>query len=140
MRVLVVVKANKQSENGQKPSADELKRMGQFNDELLKAGVMLAGEGLHPSSKGKRVRFATSQRTVIADGPFPNANELVAGFWIWKVRSIDEAVDWLKKAPFDAGAELEIRPIMELEDFDDVLTPEVRAQEERHRAAMARNL
>jgi hypothetical protein len=138
MRVLVLVKASKESETGQMPNHEEFSRMGQFNEDLLAAGVMQAGEGLHPSAKGKRVRFSGSQRTVV-DGPFPNATELVAGFWIWKVRSMDEAVNWLKKAPFDNGAEVEIRPIMELEDFGDALPPDMRQQEERMREATARN-
>jgi hypothetical protein len=133
MRVLVFVKASKESEAGQMPSTELLTEMGKFNEELVKAGVMLAGEGLHPSSKGKRVRFSGQQRTVI-DGPFAETKELIAGFWIWKVKSIDEAVEWLKKAPFDGGAEIEIRPIFEAEDFGNELTPELRSQEERMRA------
>jgi hypothetical protein len=110
--------------------------MGKYNEELVKAGVMLAGEGLHPSSKGKRVRFSGSQRTVI-DGPFAETKELIAGFWIWKVKSMDEAVEWLKKAPFGGGAEIEIRPIFEAEDFGKELTPELREREQRLRARIA---
>jgi hypothetical protein len=127
------VKASKESEAGQMPSEQLLKDMGNFNEKLVNAGVMLAGEGLHPSSKGKRVRFSGAKRTVI-DGPFAETKELVAGFWIWKVKSMDEAVEWLKKAPFDGGAEIEIRPIFEADDFGKEFTPELRAQEERLRA------
>ena len=137
MRVLVIVKASKESEAGQMPSEQLLKDMGNFNEKLVNAGVMLAGEGLHPSSKGKRVRFSGAKRTVI-DGPFAETKELVAGFWIWKVKSMDEAVEWLKKAPFDGGAEIEIRPIFEADDFGKEFTPELRAQEERLRAEVDR--
>src|SRR5690606_36432776 len=108
-------------------------QMGEFNEQLVKAGVMLDGDGLQPSSKGKRVRFSGRERQVI-DGPFAETRELIAGFWIWKVDSIDAAVEWLKKAPFDKGAEVEIRPFFELDDFGAELTPELRAQEERLRA------
>jgi hypothetical protein len=135
MRVLVIVKASKESEAGQMPSQQLLAEMGRFNEQLAEAGVMQAGEGLHPSSKGKRVKFSGSQKTVI-DGPFAETKELVAGFWIWKVNSIDEAVDWLKRAPFQEGAEIEIRPIFEAEDFGKELTPELRAREERLRARL----
>jgi len=135
MRVIVFVKANPESEAGQMPSEAELKDMGNFNQQLVDAGVMLAGEGLHPSSKGKRVRFSGRDRAVI-DGPFAETKELVAGYWVWRVKSIDEAVEWLKKAPFDGGAEVEIRPIFEAEDFGKEFTPELRAQEERQRAQM----
>jgi len=133
MRVLVVVKASKESEAGQMPDEKILTEMGKYNEELVKAGVMLAGEGLHPSSKGKRVRFSGPDRTVI-DGPFAETKELIAGFWIWQVKSMDDAVAWLKRAPFDGGTELEIRPIFEADDFGKELTPELRAQEERLRA------
>jgi hypothetical protein len=133
MRVMVFVKASKESEAGQMPSEKILAEMGKFNEELVKAGVMLAGEGLHPSSKGKRVRFAGANRTVI-DGPFAETKELIAGFWLWKVNSMDEAVDWLKRAPFDGGTEIEIRPVFEAEDFGKEFTPELRAQEERLRS------
>jgi hypothetical protein len=109
--------------------------MGKFNEELAKAGVMLAGEGLHPSSKGARVRFDGEARTVI-DGPFPGPKDLVAGFWLWQAGSLEEAIEWLKRAPFDNGTEVEIRQVMEPEDFGDVLTPEVREREERLRAAV----
>ena len=136
MRVIVFVKANKESEAGQMPTTEILAEMGKYNEELVKAGVMLAGEGLHPSSKGKRVRFSGSQRTVI-DGPFAETKELIAGFWIWKVKSMDEAVEWLKKAPFGGGAEIEIRPIFEAEDFGKELTPELREREQRLRARIA---
>jgi len=132
MRFMVLVKADKNSESGVLPNEEILRAMGKFNEELAKAGVMLAGEGLQPSSKGARVRFDGSKRTVI-DGPFAETKELVAGFWIWKVASIDEAVNWLKRAPFDGGTEVEIRPIFEMEDFGKELTPELRAQEERLR-------
>ena len=107
--------------------------MGKFNEELVKAGVMLAGEGLHPTSKGKRVKFSGSQRTVI-DGPFAESKELIAGFWLWQVKTIDEAVEWLKRAPFESGAEVEIRAVFEADDFGKEFTPELRAQEERFRA------
>jgi hypothetical protein len=133
MRVMVLVKASKESEAGQMPSEQILRDMGKFNEQLVNAGVMQAGEGLHPTSKAKRVRFSGSQRTVI-DGPFAETKELVAGYWIWKVKSIEDAVEWLKKAPFDGGTEVEIRPIFEAEDFGKELTPELRAQEDRLRA------
>jgi len=133
MRVMVIVKASRESEAGQMPSQQLLTDMGKFNEELVKAGVMLAGDGLHPSSKGKRVRFAGAQRTVI-DGPFSETKELVAGYWLWQVTSMDDAVEWLKKAPFDGGTEVEIRPVFEADDFGKEFTPELRAQEERLRA------
>jgi len=133
MRVMVIVKASRESEAGQMPSQKLLAEMGKYNEELVKAGVMLAGEGLHPTSKAKRVRFSGATRTVI-DGPFTETKELIAGYWLWKVKSMDEAVEWLKRAPFDGGTELEIRPIFEAEDFGKELTPELRAQEERLRA------
>ena len=137
MRVLVIVKASQESEAGQMPSEKLLTDMGKFNEQLANAGVMLAGEGLHPSSKGKRVRFAGARPTVI-DGPFAETKELIAGYWVWKVKSIDEAVDWLKRAPFDGGAEVEIRPIFEADDFGKELTPELRAQEDRIRDQIER--
>jgi hypothetical protein len=136
MRVMVIVKANTESEAGQMPSEKMLADMGAFNEQLVKAGIMLAGEGLHPSSKGKRVRFSGANRTVV-DGPFAETKELIAGFWLWRVKSMEDAVDWLKRAPFDGGAELEIRPIFEADDFGKELTPELRAQEERLRAEIA---
>ena len=133
MRVMVFVKANEESEAGVMPSEQMLADMGNFNEELVKAGIMLAGEGLHPSSKGKRIKFDGSKR-LVTDGPFAETRELIAGFWIWKVKSIDEAVEWLKRAPFDGGAEIEIRPVFEMEDFGAEFTPELREQEERIRA------
>jgi len=129
---MVVVKANKESEAGVMPSQKLLSEMGKFNEELVKAGVLLAGEGLQPSSKGKRVKFSGANRTVI-DGPFTETKELIAGFWLWQVRSMDEAVEWLKRAPFDGGTEVEIRQVFEAEDFGAELTPELREQEERLR-------
>ena len=133
MRVMVIVKASRESEAGEMPSEKILTDMGKYNEELVKAGVMQAGEGLHPSSRGKRVKFSGANRTVI-DGPFAETKELIAGFWLWKVKSMDEAVEWLKRAPFDGGTELEIRPVFELEDFGKEFTPELRAQEDRLRA------
>ncbi len=139
MRVMVIVKANEDSEAGLMPSEQMLAAMGQYNEALAKAGVMLAGEGLHPTSRGKRVRFAGRQREVI-DGPFVGqTKELVAGFWLWQVSAIEEAVDWLKRAPFDDGTELEIRPLFETDDFGKEFTPELRAQEERIRAELDRD-
>ncbi|HEX5111152.1 MAG TPA: YciI family protein [Vicinamibacterales bacterium] len=134
---MVIVKASKESEAGQMPSEKELTEMGKFNEELVKAGVMLAGEGLHPSSKAKRVKFSGGTTKVI-DGPFAETKELVAGFWLWQVKSIEEAVEWLKRAPFDGGAEVEIRPVFEFDDFGKEFTPELRAQEERLRAEIER--
>jgi hypothetical protein len=133
MRVMVIVKASRESEAGQMPSEKILTEMGKFNEALVKAGVMLAGEGLHPTSKGKRVKFSGAERTVI-DGPFAETKELVAGFWLWQVKSMDEAIEWLKRAPFDGGTEIEIRPVFEADDFGKEFTPELRAQEERLRA------
>ena len=132
MRFMIIVKADRNSEAGVLPDKKILTEMGKFNEELVKAGVMLAGEGLHPSSKGARVRFSEGKRTVI-DGPFTETKELVAGFWIWQVKSMDEAIEWLKKAPFGGGTEIEIRPIFEMEDFGAEFTPEARKQEERIR-------
>src|SRR6478672_7812908 len=125
MRVMVLVKASKESEAGQMPNEQILRDMGKYNEELVHAGVMLAGEGLHPSSKGKRVRFSGSQRTVV-DGPFAETKELVAGFWLFQAKSMDEAVEWVKRAPFDGGSEIEIRQIFEADDFGKELTPELR--------------
>ena len=133
MRVMVFVKASKESEAGQMPSEKVLKDMGKYNEELVNAGVMLAGEGLHPSSKGKRVRFSGKDRTVI-DGPFAETKELIAGYWLWQVKSIEDAVQWLKRAPFDGGTEVEIRPVFEAADFGKEFTPELRVQEDRLRA------
>jgi len=132
---MVMVKADKNSEAGVMPDEKLLTAMGKYNDELVKAGVMLAGEGLHPSSKGKRVRFNGKSRTVI-DGPFAETKELVAGFWLWQVKSMEEAVEWLKRCPnpMMGESEIEIRPVFEAEDFGAEFTPELRAQEERQRA------
>jgi hypothetical protein len=132
MRVMVLVKADEQSEAGVMPSEELLTDMMNFNEELVKAGVMLAGEGLHPSSKGVRVRFSASERKVI-DGPFAETKELVAGYWLWQVKDMDEAIEWLKRAPFDDGTEIEIRPVFESDDFGEELTPELREKEERLR-------
>jgi hypothetical protein len=137
MRVMVFVPGDKNSEAGVMPTEELLSKMMKFNEELVKAGVMLAGDGLTPTSKAKRVRFAGTQRTVI-DGPFAETKELVAGYWIWQVRSMDEAVEWLKRAPFDDGVEVTIRPFFEPEDFGKELTPELRAKEANLRAAAAR--
>jgi len=136
MRVMVIVKANKESEAGQMPSEQLLTEMGKFNEALSNAGVLLAADGLHPTSKGKRVRFSGSSRTVI-DGPFAETKELIAGYWVWRVKSMDDAVAWLKRAPFDGGTEVEIRPIFEAEDFGKEFTPELREQEARIRAQAA---
>jgi hypothetical protein len=133
MRVMVLVKANRESEAGILPDEKILAEMGKFNEELVKAGVMLAGEGLQSSSKGKRVRFDGEKRTVI-DGPFAETKELVAGFWLWRVKSMEEAIEWIKRAPFDGGTEIEIRQVFEAEDFGAEFTPELREQEERLRA------
>ncbi len=134
MRIMVLVKADEKSEAGVLPDEKLLREMGEYNEMLVKAGLMLAGEGLHASAKGVRVRFSGSTRTV-TDGPFAETKELLAGFWIWKVESMDEAIDWLKKAPFNEG-ELEIRQVFEADDFGDEFTPELREQEERQRAAI----
>ena len=133
MRVMVLIKATEQSEAGEMPSQELLEQMTAFNEELVKAGVMLAGDGLQPSSEGARVEFSGSGRKVI-DGPFAETKELIAGFWLWQVRSMDEAVEWLKRAPFESGAELEIRPVFEADDFGEEFTPELREREERLRA------
>ena len=139
MKVMVVVKASAESEAGAMPSTELLAAMGRYNEELLKAGIMLAGEGLHPSRKGKRVRFAGRERKVL-DGPFSNTQELIAGFWLWQVKSLDEAVEWLKRAPFEDGAEVELRPVFEAADFGEALTPELRAQEDRLRIETERRM
>jgi hypothetical protein len=138
MRFMVIVKANEDSEAGVMPSERVLAEMGKFNEELVKAGVMLAGEGLHPSAKGVRVKFSGRQRTVI-DGPFAETKELIAGFWLWQVKSREEAIEWLKRAPFDGGTEIELRQVFEADDFGAELTPELRAQGERLRAQVNRN-
>jgi len=140
MRVMVLIKANGESEAGVLPDETLLTEMGNYNEELVKAGVMLAGEGLHPSSKGARVRFSGGKRTVI-DGPFTEAKELIAGFWLWQVKSMDEAIEWVKRCPNPTGveAEIEIRQVFEAEDFGAEFTPELREQEERLRAQAAKN-
>jgi hypothetical protein len=135
MRFMVIVKADKNSEAGVMPSEQLLADMGKFNEELANAGVMLAGEGLHPSSKGARVKFSGGQR-IVTDGPFTEAKELIAGFWLWEVKSKQEAIDWLKRAPFE-DTEVEIRQVFEAEDFGAEFTPELREQEERLRAQVA---
>ncbi len=132
MRFMVMVKATKDSEAGKMPSRELLEAMGKYNEELAKAGILLAGEGLHPSSKGARVRFSGAKRTVV-DGPFTETKELVAGFWLWKVKSRQEAIEWVKRCPdpMPGDSEIEIRQVFEAEDFGDAMTPEMRAQEER---------
>ncbi len=135
MRVIVFIKANKDTEAGVMPSQHLLEEMGKYNEELVKAGIMLDGEGLHPSSKGKRIKFSGTKRMVV-DGPFAETKELVAGFWMWKVKSLDEAVEWAKRCPNPTGEEgvIELRPVFEAEDFGAEFTPELRAQEERLRS------
>ena len=136
MRVMVIVKATKNSEKGIMPTQQLLTEMGNFNEELVKAGIMLAGEGLHPSVKGKRIRFSGGKRTVV-DGPFVETKELIAGYWVWQVRSMEEAIEWARRCPDPMPGEegeLELRPVFETEDFGQELTPELRAQEERLRA------
>jgi len=140
MRVMVMVKATKNSEAGVMPSEKAFADMGKFNEELVKAGIMLAADGLHPSSKGKRVRFSGEKRTVL-DGPFAETKELIAGYWIWQVKSIEEAVEWVRRCPSPMPgeeSEIEIRPVFEAEDFGKEFTPELRAQEERLRAEIER--
>lgn len=134
MKVMVLVKASAGSEAGEMPSQDMLERMTSYNEELVKAGIMLAGEGLQPTSRAVRIRFDGDARTV-TDGPFAETKELLAGYWLWRVSSMDEAVEWLKRAPFDEGEELEIRPVFEDDDFGDEFTPELREREARLRAA-----
>ena len=140
MRVMVLIKATEQSEAGEMPSQELLEQMTTYNEELVKAGVMLGGDGLHPSAKGVRVEFAGTERKVI-DGPFSETKELLAGYWVWQVKSIDEAIEWVKRIPNPDGGEsvVEIRPVFEVEDFGDELTPELREQEERLRAKAAEN-
>jgi hypothetical protein len=137
MRVMVMVKATDESEAGEMPSQELLTEMGKFNEELVKAGVMLAGEGLHPSSKGVRVQFSGEKRKVI-DGPFAETKELIAGFWLWQVKSMDEAIEWAKRCPnpMTEGGELELRPVFEAEDFGEEFTPELREQEARLRTEL----
>jgi len=133
---MVIVKANKESEAGVLPDTEILSKMGKYNEQLVKAGIMLAADGLQPSSKGKRVRFSGDKRTV-TDGPFTETKELIAGYWLWQVRSMDEAIEWLKRAPFDGGTEIEIRPVYETADFGENLTPEQRESERRSREQLA---
>lgn len=140
MKVMVIVKATKNSEAGVMPSEELLTEMGAYNEELVKAGIMLAGDGLHPSTKGKRIQFSGGKRSVV-DGPFAETKELIAGYWIWQVRSMDEAVEWARRCPDPMpgeDAELEIRPVFESDDFGEAFTPELRAQEERLRAETER--
>jgi hypothetical protein len=138
MRVMVIVKASQDSEAGVMPTQEQLEAMGRYNEELVNAGIMLAGEGLHPSSRGARIVFSGDQRTVV-DGPFTEAKELIAGFWLWQVRSMDEAIEWARRCPNPTGeqSELEIRQVFEAEDFGEALTPELREQEDRMRAQVA---
>jgi len=137
MRVMVMVKANEDSEAGALPSTELLSEMGKYNEELVKAGIMLDGEGLHPSSKGVRILFSGDQRNVV-DGPFTETKELIAGYWVWQVRDMDEAIEWAKRCPNPTGAEgaLELRPVFELDDFGDNVTPEVRERDERLRSQL----
>jgi len=139
MRFMVVVKANKDSEAGALPDAKILSDMTRFNEELVKAGVMLAGEGLQPSSKGVRVKFGPGNKKTVIDGPFAETKELIAGFWLWQCKSLDEAIEWLKRAPFGGGEEVEIRQVFEADDFGANLTPEVRAREARVARQAAEN-
>jgi len=141
MKVMVIVKASKASEAGEMPSTELLTQMGKYNEELVKAGIMLAGEGLHPTSKGVRVKFSGPNRTVI-DGPFAETKELIAGYWLWQVRSMKEAIDWVKRCPnpHHDDSEIEIRPVFDVEDFGEAFTPELRAQEERIFEAAKRNV
>jgi hypothetical protein len=137
MRFMVIVKANKDSEAGALPSKEILTAMGKYNEELVKAGVMLAGEGLQPSSKGKRVKFSGAKPTVI-DGPFAETKELIAGFWLWQAKSMEEAIEWLKRSPFGGGTEIEIRQVFEMDDFGAACTPEIKERDERLRAQLAK--
>jgi hypothetical protein len=137
MRVMVIVKASKESEAGILPDTELFARMGKYNEQLVKAGIMLAADGLQPTSKGKRVKFSGENRTVI-DGPFAESKELIAGYWLWQVRSLEEAVEWLKRAPFDGGTEVEIRPVYELADLGENFTPELRERDQRLREEMDR--
>jgi hypothetical protein len=133
MRFMVIVKADSNSEAGIMPSTELLTAMGKFNEEMVKAGVMLAGEGLHPSSRGARIKYSGKQRAV-ANGPFNGASDLVSGFWLIQTKSLDEAIEWMKRAPFDGGSEIEIRQVFDAEDFGEALTPELHEQEQRLRA------
>jgi hypothetical protein len=136
MRFMVIVKANKDSEAGVLPNKEILDAMGKYNEKLVKAGVMLAAEGLQPSSTGKRVKFSGPTPTII-DGPFAETKELVAGFWLWQAKSMDEAIEWLKRSPFGGGVEIEIRPVYEIADFGDACTPEIKERDQRLRAQLA---
>lgn len=136
MRVMVIVKASKESEAGALPDTEILTKMGKYNEQLVKAGIMLAADGLQPTSKGKRVRFSGEKRAVI-DGPFTETKELIAGYWLWQVRSMDEAVEWLKRAPFDGGTEVEIRPVFEASDLGESFTPELRERDQKLREQIA---
>jgi hypothetical protein len=138
MRFMVIVKASKESEAGILPTTDLLESMGKYNEQLVKAGVMLAGDGLHPSSKGVRIKF-DSGRTTVTDGPFAETKELIAGYWVWQVKSRDEAIEWLKRAPFGGGAEIELRQVFEPEDFGVAATPEILERGARTRAAAEAN-
>jgi hypothetical protein len=138
MRFIVMVRADKNTEAGVMPTEQELAAMGNYNEELVKAGMMLAGEGLHPSSKGARIRFSGGGQTTVTDGPFAETKELIAGFWLIQTRSKAEAIEWLKRAPFGAGVEVEIRQVFEADDFGDAFTPEARAAEERLRERIAK--
>jgi len=135
MRFMIMIRADKDTEAGVMPSEQILAAMGKYNEELVKAGVMLAGEGLHPSSKGARVKFSGG-KYIITDGPFAETKELICGFWLWQVKSKEEAIEWLKRSPFDGGAEIELRQVFEAEDFGAEFTPELREQEERMRAQL----
>jgi hypothetical protein len=137
MRVMVIVKASQESEAGVLPDTEILTKMGKYNEQLVKAGVMLAADGLQPTSKGKRVKFSGEKRTII-DGPFAETKELIAGYWIWQVRSMDEAVEWLKRAPFDGGTEVEIRPVFEAADLGENFTPELRERDQRLRTELGK--
>ncbi len=140
MRVMVIIKANEDSEAGKMPSEQLLTDMGKYNEELLKAGIMLAGDGLHPSAKGKRIVFSPTAKPTVIDGPFAETKELIAGFWMWQVKSMDEAVEWARRIPNTDGSHgvVELRPVFEAEDFGEEFTPELRAQEERLRAELAK--
>ena len=137
MRFMVIVKASKESEAGVLPKTEELAEMGKYNEELVKAGIMLAGEGLHPTSKGVRIKFDGKKRTV-TDGPFAETKELIAGFWLWQVKSRDEAIEWLKRAPFDGGTEIELRQVFEAADFGENFTPELQQREEKLREEVSK--
>ena len=134
MRFIVMVPADKDSEAGVMPTEQQLTEMMQYNEQLVKAGIMLAGEGLHPTSKGARIRFGEGGKKTVIDGPFTESKELIAGFWIWQVKSREEAIEWAKRAPFQAGVQLELRQIFEAQDFGDALTPELQAKEDELRA------